>query len=281
MNLYTCVSYLAILLTLTMHRPGITLLFVALFVAYYYWQDFREVKPKYTDMNYSNFKGVSGDNLNKSDELYRAEQYDTAINFLKLQYGWKHNEEILWRLSRSYHSLYTERPEMQKEAFEFASYATKLAPNHSHANLWAARLLKANLDLSNYKISEELASKLDRHILKANRTLTFDPTNYHTFGTWYFSLGNMLDCSIFRPKNCLFKPYWLFKKALEFFKEAHKSRKIWGQDGNYFESKNYLMIAKTQIELGEKEEAEHILRDIVNVYPLSLEESDKEVCISG
>ncbi|XP_041375817.1 regulator of microtubule dynamics protein 1-like isoform X3 [Gigantopelta aegis] len=192
--------------------------------------------------------------IETADQLYKGNQMIKLYDFL-LGYSDSNNGDIAWRLARATCDKAkltgdkTERKKLMYEAFDLAQKALTLDENNSSCHKWYAILLdyKGEYEGTKFRISHSYEMK--EHFLKAMELNPKDATTIHSIGVWCFAFADLpwyqrkLAAALFATP-----PSSTYEEALHYFEKAEEVEPD-------FYSMNLLMLGKTHLRLGNKEQA--------------------------
>ncbi|XP_062500938.1 regulator of microtubule dynamics protein 1-like isoform X2 [Corticium candelabrum] len=206
--------------------------------------------------------------VNKANELYESGLWHQIYDLL-LPYCNTTNPDILWRLARAARDV-SQLSDTQKndkkrlvyEALEYATRAVEYGPNNFACHKWCGIALSDVGDYEGTKAKITNAYVIRDHFLKAIELNPNDSTSRYLLGKWCFTLAEMpwyqhkIAAALFATP-----PSSTYEEALKHFELAEKNNPDFYCD-------NKLMLGKTHLRLGHKQEAKQWLTKTVayNVY---------------
>ncbi|XP_014612144.1 PREDICTED: regulator of microtubule dynamics protein 1-like [Polistes canadensis] len=199
-----------------------------------------------------------------TDVLYEQGLYEQLYDHLS---NYKHNGdvEILWRLSRVLYKLSktadeSEAKKMILEAYDYIQTAISIKEDHYAVQKWMAILLDSKSSLEGMKSRIQQLYTIKKHMLRAIELNPKDATILYMLGTWCYHVS---DLAWYQRKiaSLVFgePPNSSFEEALTYFEKAEE------MSPNFY-SLNLLMLAKTYLKLGRKEDALKYLK-LTTEYP--------------
>jgi tetratricopeptide (TPR) repeat protein len=197
--------------------------------------------------------------VNKANELYEAGEWQKIYDLL---FPHRHtlNPEILWRLARAARdvSLLPDTTEENKkklayECLEYAKKAIEHGPDNYACQKWCGVALANVGDYEGMKAKIMNAFVIRNHFERAVEINPKDSTSLHLLGRWCFTFADMpwyqhkVAAALFATP-----PKSTFEEALEYFERAETN-----EPGFYCD--NQLMLGKTHLKLGHREEAKQWL----------------------
>lgn len=162
--------------------------------------------------------------------------------------------EILWRLSRvlfnmSKTSSETEAKEMIEEGYNLIVKALSIKEDHYAVHKWMSILLDTKSAMESTKSRIQQLYNVKRHMLRAIELNPKDATTLHMLGSWCYGVSEL---AWYQRKiaSLVFgePPTSSYEEALVYFEKAEEA------DPNFY-SQNLLMLAKTYLKLGKREDA--------------------------
>ncbi|KAI4488677.1 hypothetical protein M0802_011385 [Mischocyttarus mexicanus] len=199
-----------------------------------------------------------------ADVLFEQGLYKQLYDHL-LRYKHNGDVEILWRLSRVLYNLSktaneSEAKEMILEGYNFIDTAISIKEDHYAVQKWMSILLDSKSALEGMKSRIQQLYNVKKHMLRAIELNPKDATTLYMLGNWCYQVS---DLAWYQRKiaSLVFgePPNSSFEEALTYFKKAEET------SPNFY-SHNLLMLAKTYLKLGRKEEALRYLK-LTTEYP--------------
>ncbi|XP_029838753.2 regulator of microtubule dynamics protein 1 isoform X1 [Ixodes scapularis] len=212
------------------------------------------------------------------DSLHTSGGHEKAYQLL-LPYRDSTDAELLWRLARATFKRCEFAPKPQKQAglAEGISYldravevgGDKLGDVHK----WYGILIGSKVDHPSTKDRIKDGFLIKQHVQRAIELMPNDPINFHVLGNWCFEVA-ATPWYVRKAGQLIFSeiPTATYEEALKHFLKAEEVRP------NYY-SRNFLMIAKTLIELKRNDDAVsylHRARDFTPKASPDDEEVSKE-----
>ncbi|XP_078347760.1 regulator of microtubule dynamics protein 1-like isoform X2 [Oculina patagonica] len=205
--------------------------------------------------------------IKKADELFDNEKQQEMYDLL-LSHKDSQNAEVEWRLARACRVLAEKnqdnadiKKKMTYEALEHAKLALSLDDKNFACHKWYAIALSIVGDYEGQKAKLQNAYVMKEHFEKAIELNPSDPTSRHLLGLWCFTFADM-PWYTRKVAGALFAtpPSSTYDEALAHFQKAEEL------EPNFF-SKNHLLLGKTFLGQGKKEEAKLWLEKAVNNNP--------------
>ena len=200
----------------------------------------------------------------KIDDLQENSNFKEALELCKEHHD-PNDVEILWRLARSYFDIadQTLNVDIQKEninkALPYAQKALKLNPLSSKANHWYAVMIgqKGVLEGTKQKILNSYEVK--KYCLKAIEIDPYYDGSLHVMGRWHYNVADLswIERNIASLVYAT-PPKGSFDEAIDYFKRAISS--------NSTDIRHYLWLRKSYYAKGEKDRAENILSQALNLH---------------
>eukprot|EP00794_Sanderia_malayensis_P019057 gene19057-20971_t len=196
-----------------------------------------------------------GNQIKQADQLYSDKQVSELYQFL-LKFKDSDNAELLWRFaraSRDFGELDGTSGDLRKEltfqGFKAAEKAIELGSKSFACHKWYGIMLSQVGDYQGTREKIENSYKIRDHFQKAIELNPTDATSHYLLGVWFFTFADLpwyqkkLAATIFAsPPNCT------YSEAEEHFLHAEKI------DPGFYTA-NQLMLAKTYLRLGKKDQA--------------------------
>ena len=204
--------------------------------------------------------------LNEIDELQENSQFEEALS-LSLDIYTKDNtirgnkypeEEILWRLARSYFDIADQSSDIEIQkininlALPYAKKALEIAPSLAKANHWYAVIIgkKGVLEGTKQKIINSY--EVEKYCLRA---IELDPDydgSHHVMGRWHYNVADLswIERNIASLVYAT-PPEGTFGEAAEYFKSAISAKSD--------EIRHYLWLGKSYYAIGSYDQAKNIL----------------------
>ncbi|KAF7380524.1 hypothetical protein HZH68_016389 [Vespula germanica] len=217
------------------------------------------------------------ENNNEAKEIAMKESYIITADVLfeqglykqlyKHLSNYKDNKdvEILWRLSRVLYNLSktaneSEAKKMILEAYNFIQTAMSIKEDHYAVQKWMSILLDSKSAMEGMKSRIQQLYSIKKHMLRAIELNPKDATTLYMLGSWCYQVS---DLAWYQRKIAALvfeePPNSSFEEALTYFEKAEET------SPNFY-SYNLLMLAKTYLKLGRKEDALRYLK-LTTEYP--------------
>ncbi|XP_015186466.1 PREDICTED: regulator of microtubule dynamics protein 1-like isoform X2 [Polistes dominula] len=199
-----------------------------------------------------------------ADVLFEQGSYKQLYDHLS-SYKHKEDVEILWRLSRVLYNLSktaneSEAKKMILEAYEYIQTAISIKEDHYAVQKWMSILLDSKSSLEGMKSRIQQLYNVKKHMLRAIELNPKDATTLYMLGNWCYHVS---DLAWYQRKIASLAfgepPSSSFEEALTYFEKAEET------SPNFY-SLNLLMLAKTYLKLGRKEDALKYLK-LTTEYP--------------
>lgn len=196
----------------------------------------------------------------EADKLYNLNKHEDIYNLL-ISYKNSKNDEFLWRLARATYEKAkaaktdAEKKVLYREALDYAEEALAANEENFAVHKWMAILIDYVYGYEGTKARISQSFVVKSHMERACELNPTDGTTWYLLGFWYYSVAGI---KWYQRKiaSVLFAtpPAGTYEDALNQFLYAEKI------SPNFY-SKNLLMIGKSYLMLGRKEEAkEYLLR---------------------
>jgi len=201
--------------------------------------------------------------IEAADSLYEKSEFIKLYELLSSQKDSK-NAEILWRFARAardYSQLsitsVDDRKTLIYEGYKAAEAAVGLDDSIFACHKWYGIMLSEIGDYEGTKQKIQNSYKIRDHFMKAIDLNKNDPTSHYLLGVWFFTFADLpwfqrkIAATVFAsPPSCT------YEEAHQCFLKAESI-----EPGFY--AANLLMLAKTCIKLGKKDEAKHWLENML------------------
>ncbi|XP_062501305.1 regulator of microtubule dynamics protein 1-like [Corticium candelabrum] len=193
--------------------------------------------------------------IQKADELYEAGEWRQIYELLGAHRD-SSNPDVLWRLARSVRDASQladtskeEKKRLTYEQVDISRKAVELGPNNYACHQWCGISLSDVGDYEGSKAKINDAYRIREHFVKAVELKPEDPLSHYLLGKWCFEVTDM-PWLVRKIASVLFAtpPTSTFEEALNCFDRAEKN-------APNFYCDNQLMLGKTHLKLGHKEEA--------------------------
>ncbi|CAN7939105.1 unnamed protein product [Ixodes hexagonus] len=188
------------------------------------------------------------------DSLHVSGDHDKAYELL-LPHQDTNDAELLWRLARVTFKRCEFGPKPQKEAglakgIAYLDRAVECGGDTlGDVHKWYGILIGSKADHPTTKDKIKDGFLIKQHVQRAIELMPTDPINFHVLGNWCFEVAGT-PWYVRKAGQLIFSeiPTATYEEALENFLKAEEVRP------NYY-SRNFLMIAKTLIELKRNDDA--------------------------
>ncbi|XP_062501553.1 regulator of microtubule dynamics protein 1-like [Corticium candelabrum] len=198
--------------------------------------------------------------IRKADELEEAAEWHKQREFLAAHLD-SSNPDVLWRVCRAIENVLgfpdvkkDAKKKMAYESFECAKKALELGPENSNCHQMYAVALSEIGEFEGSKAMINNLPTIKEHFQKAVELNPEDAMSHYLLGMWCFGVT---DLSWIERKlaSTLFgaPPKSTFEEALESFKSGEEKK-----PGFYCD--NRMMLGKTHMKLGHKDEAREWLK---------------------
>ncbi|KAK2581020.1 hypothetical protein KPH14_006070 [Odynerus spinipes] len=202
--------------------------------------------------------------LIKADALFDQGLYKQLYDLLS-NYKDSKDVEMLWRLSRVLYNMSktsseSEAKEMILEGYHLIETALTIKEDHYAVHKWMSILLDSKSAMDGMKARIQQLYNVKQHMLRAIELNPKDATTLHMLGTWCYQVS---DLAWYQRKIAAIvfgePPRSSFEEALMYFSRAEET------NPNFY-SQNLLMLAKTYLKLGKREDALRYLK-LTTEYP--------------
>jgi len=204
----------------------------------------------------------------QSDDLFKIgtfESYEECLKLLMDHYedNYTHHGDLCWRLARVCYNLRQVIPDaaikkqLANDCARFADEAVDTSPDDFRGHYWAGIAVQTVGEHEGTKYTISRLKEIRSHFEKAAELNPNDGTTFYCIGQWCFSLAD-LNWMSRKIATAIYgtPPTSTFEEALECFLKAEKV-----EPG--FWNKNTLMIARSYLKMGDKENSKLWARETI------------------